>query len=143
MALAQRWRERRLIPGGYPWLEAEFWKVNPAKRPDQGETAAALEAAIRGGELPALWEEDSEWRALPRSAWDASSDRADFARGRLNVGDVVGWPIPYVHGAHAALGLGRHESWRLVFLRLSTLIDWCETRWGQRPSDLTHELKPQ
>ena len=108
IALAQRWRERRLIPDGYRWVEAEFWKVNAAKRPDQGDPLPRLRPPSEAESSQPFGEEDREWRALPHSAWEASSDRADFARGRLNVGDAgAGWPIPYVHGAHAALGLGR------------------------------------
>lgn len=131
VALAQRWRERLLIPDGYPWPEAEFWKANPERRPDRGEAAAALGAAIRAGELTAVWDEAGEWRSLPASAWDASPDRADMLQGRLNVGDVR---AELVATEWASLGLGRGERWRLAFLPLRGLLDWCEAKWGLQPA---------
>ena len=136
--LAQRWREREIMPRGYAWPEEEYWATYPDKRPSPAETERLFRQAIIEEKIPVgLAGTDfcieERRNLLPGNAWIArDGDRIDWSSGRINKGlplmDAVmakAWAeqtgaSPEELAQLKAIG----PTWHLALLGFHHLVDW-------------------
>jgi hypothetical protein len=133
--LVQRWRERAVLPPGWPWPAEEFRKSHPALWPDWGETVTALEEAVRSDRLRTFLLREGTLRRLPPGTWRATPERVDLGIGRVNMGNTqAAWAHwREVHGLEGAAEVEAAAvdgtRWEAALVGVPALREWFAATW--------------